>query len=161
MKIFLSPLIKNFTRPKIRFRIEKFLETVLVSKHCSIIGKHAKFEPDRTNRTGVMTKNVRSVRRRKKERRRRRKNFYTHFWLSSKNHNFRTGKKFDMRFSPTFWRRQDLFRKKKINIRISPTYWGRQDLFRKKHKSCLWVTRKLVDWDSENGAFDDNYYTSA
>ena len=41
----------------------------MVSKHCSIIRKHAKFEPDRTNRTGVMTKNVRSVRRRKKKER--------------------------------------------------------------------------------------------
>merc|ERR1712105_527315 len=102
MKIFLSPLIKNFDR----FRFEKVLETVLVSQHCSIIRKHAKFEPDRTNRTGVMTKNIRSVRRRKKKEERRkkkeeRKNFYTHFWLSSKNHNFRTEKKFDMRFSPT------------------------------------------------------------
>ena len=45
----------------------------MVSKHCSIIRKHAKFEPDRTNRTGVMTKNVRSVRRKKKKERRRRK----------------------------------------------------------------------------------------
>ena len=45
----------------------------MVSKHCSIIRKHAKFEPDRTNRTGVMTKNVRSVRRKKEERKKERK----------------------------------------------------------------------------------------
>ena len=47
----------------------------MVSKHCSIIRKHAKFEPDRTNRTGVMTKNVRSVKRKKKKEERRKKEF--------------------------------------------------------------------------------------
>ena len=51
-----------------------FLETVLVSKHCSIIKQHAKFEPDRTNRTGVMTKIIRALEERK--------NFFTHFWLN-------------------------------------------------------------------------------
>ena len=47
----------------------------MVSKHCSIIRKQAKFEPDRTNRTGVMTKNVRSVRRKKKKKERKKKEF--------------------------------------------------------------------------------------
>ena len=45
--------------------IRKNLETVLVLKHCSKIRQHVKFKPDRTNRTGFMTKNNRSVRRRK------------------------------------------------------------------------------------------------
>ena len=33
------------------------------------------------------------------------------------------------------------------------------EIYSEKNKSVLWVTRMLVDFDSENGAFDDSYYT--
>ena len=35
------------------------------------------------------------------------------------------------------------------------------ETYSEKNKSGLWVTRKLFDLDSENGAFDDSYYTSS
>jgi len=81
MKIFISRVIKNYAVIN-AVSISQISRNGIGIKHCSI-WQHPQFELERTNRTGVLTKNTGIER----------NNFYTHFWPSlKKNHNFRTEK---------------------------------------------------------------------